>query len=132
MEIYSVGDIFQWICAHFCDIIKSWFLCIGDIIMNEAKFRIWFEKQKNYHTARTYAARCMRIEEELNIDLDDEYRKDRGSSLLDRLKYSREEQRQRKQPRCGLKFGENVDIYTGMNSLRASVRKYFEFKSKED
>ena len=86
----------------------------------------------NYHTARTYIARCMRIEEKLFIDLDDEYRKDGGSGLLNRLKYYRDEQRQRKQPQCGLKFEENADIYIGMNSLRASVKKYFEFRGTED
>lgn len=100
--------------------------------MNEAKFRTWLEKHMNYHTARTYTARCMRIEEKLFIDLDDEYRKDGGSGLLNRLKYSCDEQRQRKQPQCGLKFEENADIYIGMNSLRASVKKYFEFRCTED
>lgn len=100
--------------------------------MDERNFRIWLEKQKNYHTARTYTARCMRIEAEMEVDLDKEYTQDGGRGLLNKLKYSREEQRQGKQPDCGLHFRESVDIYTGMNSLRASLKKYFEFKNEKD
>lgn len=99
--------------------------------MDERNFRIWLEKQKNFHTARTYAARCMRIEGEMEVDLDIEYKRDGGSELLAKMKYSREEQRQGKKPKCGLKFGNDADIYTGMNSLRASAKKYFEFRSNE-
>lgn len=101
--------------------------------MDERNFRIWLEQQKNYHTARTYASRCMRVESEMNINLDEEYFLDGGAGLLEKMKYTRDEQRQRKKPMCGLKFEENVDVYTGMNSLRASIKKYFEFmhQSKE-
>lgn len=111
---------------------KTNVLCIRDIIINERNFKIWLEKQKNYHTARTYTARCMRIEAEMEVDLDKEYAQDGGRRFLNKLKYSREEQRQGKQPDCGLHFRENVDIYTGLNSLRVSLKKYFEFKDKED
>lgn len=74
----------------------------------------------------------MRIEAEMEVGLDKEYAQDGGRRFLNKLKYSREEQRQGKQPDCGLHFRENVDIYTGLNSLRVSLKKYFEFKDKED
>ncbi len=95
--------------------------------MDERNFRLWMEETKNHHTARTYTARCIRVENEMGIDLDEQYAKDSGSDLMQRLKYSRKESREGKQPKCGIVFDTEVDVYTGMHSLRASVKKYFEY-----
>ena len=95
--------------------------------MDERNFRLWMEEKKNYHTARTYTARCIRVEGEMEIDLDEQYRVDKGSGLMQKLKYSRKESREGKQPQCGIVFDIDVDVYSGMHSLRASVKKYFEY-----
>lgn len=97
--------------------------------MDEKNFRLWMESMKNYHTARTYAARCHRVEMEMKIDLDEQYAKDNGTSLLILLKYSRKEARDGVKPVCGIAFLEDADVYSGIHSLRASVKKYFEYKS---
>ena len=34
---------------------------IRGIDMDERNFRLWMETTKNYHTARTYTARCIRV-----------------------------------------------------------------------
>lgn len=95
--------------------------------MDERNFRLWMEESKNYHTARTYTARCIRVETEMGIDLDEQYEKDQGQSLMQQLKYSRKESRDGVQPKCGIAFDIDVDVYTGMHSLRTSVKKYFEY-----
>lgn len=95
--------------------------------MDERNFRLWMETHKNYHTVRTYASRCLRVENELHINLDEEYQRDKGYELMQKLKYSRKESREQKQPQCGIVFDADVDIYCGMHSLRASVKKYFEY-----
>ena len=102
--------------------------------MDERNFRLWMEKSKTYHTARTYSARCIRVENELNIDLDEQYDLDMGSELMQKLKYSRKESREGKTPKCGITFDVDVDVYAGMHSLRASVKKYFEYlqQTKKD
>lgn len=100
---------------------------IRGIDMDERNFRLWMETTKNYHTARTYTARCIRVETEMNINLDEQYDLDKGDRLMQTLKYSRKEAREGKQPQCGIVFDLDVDVYSGMHSLRASVKKYFEY-----
>ncbi len=100
--------------------------------MDERNFRLWMEENKNYHTARTYAARCIRVENEMGIDLDVQYKEDEGKGLMQKLKYSRKESREGMPPQCGIVFDIDVDVYTGMHSLRASVKKYFEFLQQEE
>lgn len=95
--------------------------------MDDINFRLWMEKNKNYHTARTYTSRCIRVENEMGINLDEQFKKDQGVGLMQRLKYSRKESREGIQPQCGITFDLNVDAYAGMHSLRASVKKYFEY-----
>mgnify|MGYP004469725701 FL=1 len=97
------------------------------IDMDEKNFRLWMEKNKSYNTARTYTARCIRVENEMGINLDEQYEKDEGNSLMQKLKYSRKESREGISPQCGIVFDIDVDVYIGMHSLRASVKKYFEF-----
>ena len=61
----------------------------------------------------------------MGINLDEQYEKDEGNSLMQKLKYSRKESREGISPQCGIVF--DRDVYIGMHSLRASVKKYFEF-----
>lgn len=96
--------------------------------MDEKNYRLWMEKSKDYQTARTYAARCLRVEIEMKIDLDEQYIKDGGDSLMSLLKYSRKEEREGNMPKCGIHFEGHSNIYSGMNALRAAVKKYFEYK----
>lgn len=100
--------------------------------MDERNFRLWMEERKGYHTARTYTARCVRVEMEMEIDLDEQYQLDRGTKLMELLMYSRKESRLGTQPNCGIAFTPGVDMYAGMHSLRASVKKYFEFRSSNE
>ena len=95
--------------------------------MDEKVFKEWLEINTNYGTARTYVARCTRVENEMNVNLDEEYLIDKGEKLMRLLKYSRQEQRERKVPKCGITFKEDVDAYIGMNSIRVSIKKYFEY-----
>lgn len=95
--------------------------------MDELKFRNWMIEQKNSNTIRTYIARCMRVESAFMIDLDSEYASDRGKALIEKLSYTRQDERNGIIPNCGIIFSEKANIYIGMHSLRTSVKKYFEF-----
>ena len=98
--------------------------------MDERNYRLWMEKRKDFHTARTYTSRCIRVELEMNIDLDEQYDRDGGDSLMSLLMYSRKEEREGSMPKCGISFNQSSNIYSGMNALRTAVRKYFEFKKQ--
>lgn len=95
--------------------------------MDESGFRNWMEQQSRFHTARTYAARCHRIETELNLDLDVEYRKDIGQGVIDQLAYSKKEYKELRQPMCGIILNPKTNMYSCMNSLRSSAKRYFEY-----
>lgn len=69
----------------------------------------------------------MRVESALMIDLDSEYASNRGKTLIEKLSYSRQDERNKIIPDCGIRFSEEANIYIGMHSLRASVKKYFDF-----
>lgn len=97
--------------------------------MKEAGFRMWMIEKKNNNTIRTYIARCFRVEEALKVNLDDEFRFDGGKRVIQLLSYSRNDERNKILPDCGLVFAKEANIYLGMHSLRASVKKYFEFLS---
>ena len=51
---------------------------------------------------------------------------------MQKLEYSRKESREGMPPQCGIVFDIDVDVYTGMHSLRASVKKYFEFLQQKE
>lgn len=57
--------------------------------MDERNFRLWMETHKNYHTARIYTSRYLRVENEMHINLDEQYQNDKGYDLMQKLKYSR-------------------------------------------
>ena len=127
MEVCS-----RYVFVEVCTLLwytKTDNLCLTEIRnMDERNYRLWMEKNKSYHTARTYTARCMRVEAEMKIDLDEQFLKDGGKTLMMLLKYSREEERKGIKPKCGISFEGASNIYGGMNALRAAVKKYFEYK----
>lgn len=95
--------------------------------MDKVRFRDWMLKEKSNNTIRTYIARCIRVEMSLGINLDEEFLNDGGKEVLYKLKYSRDDERKGVMPECGICFANKVNIYEGMHSLRASVKKYFDF-----
>jgi len=72
-------------------------------------------------------SRCRRIEDGLKLDLDEEYEKDGGRSLMKLLEYSADDERLNKPAPQGIEFTPNSNIRNGMSSLRSAVKKYFEF-----
>lgn len=72
-------------------------------------------------------SRCGRVEKSLNIDLDEEYVKDNGLSLIGLLEYSSEDEILGRPVPDGIEFEIGANIRNGMASLRSACKKYFEF-----
>ncbi len=94
--------------------------------MREDAFKAWLKEQKiGIRPQGDAFSRCYRVERDLSVDFDQEYKKDKGKNIIRQLEYSIED--------AGMDTplpGNIVidgDKYNGMASLRSACRKYFRF-----
>lgn len=95
--------------------------------MREVIYRSWLEGKISSRPISDSISRCRRIEDELKLDLDDEYIKDGGQNLIRLLRYSIEDERLKRTAPMGIVFMPGSNIKNGMASLRSAVKKYFDF-----
>lgn len=100
-----------------------------DIPMQKEKFRVWLSTRIKKKPGSDCMSRCRAIEKALKIDLDNEYRKDKGERLLTMLYYSAEDERNGKKCPDGFKFKDGVNIRFRLTNLKCAANKYFEFCS---
>ncbi len=94
--------------------------------MREEAYRTWLKKQKMGERPQGDAfSRCYRVERDLSVDFDQEYKRDKGKSIISRLEYTRDD------AEIDAPLPGNIVIdgnkYTGMSSLRSACKKYFLF-----
>lgn len=96
--------------------------------MQNYKFKGWLEDSGiSKRPIADALSRCKRVESGLCLDLDLEYIKDKGTSLIDLLSYSADDERNQKPAPKEINFEKGANIRNGMASLRNAVKKYFEF-----
>lgn len=95
--------------------------------MRENLYAQWLAERITKKPVSDYIARCDRVEHDLHIDLDTEYNKDGGVSLLSKLNYSMDDKRNNRPLRCNIYFKPGVDLRNGMASLKTAVKNYFDF-----
>lgn len=95
--------------------------------MRDVEYSNWLQQHVTSAAITNYIKRCQRVEDNLKIDLDDEYRKDSGISLLDKLTYTTDDELQNRPLRCSIFFNTGSNLRNGMGSLKTAVSKYFEF-----
>lgn len=97
--------------------------------MREDSFRQWMmaEGTMQKRPMDDAVSRCGRLENELGVSLDKEYEADGGQGVIDRLVYTREDQRQGRPAPAGLSIPKGANIYNAVASLRSAARKYFKF-----
>lgn len=97
--------------------------------MRKNEFKVWMESLGTMKTRPIGDAisRCKRVENSLNINLDNEFEKDRGNNILTLLEYTKEDEQLNCSPPEGIVFVSGSNIKNGMASLKSAVKKYFEF-----
>ena len=100
--------------------------------MQKELFRSWLLNRRTVKAASDCISRCKKVENTLGIDLDQEYQRDKGCSVLQSLQYGqREVNKGIPMPEdFGFKQSSNpVQRYT---DLRCSVKQYFLFCDQDN
>ncbi|MBU9738464.1 hypothetical protein [Diplocloster agilis] len=95
--------------------------------MRNKEYSKWLQAYVTHAVIANYIKRCQRVEDNLHIDLDDEFVKDNGKSLLTKLTYTTDDQAHNRPLKCDIYFNAGSDLRAGMGSLKTAVSKYFEF-----
>lgn len=95
--------------------------------MRDEAYRNWLQGKISSRPISDSISRCRRIEESLKINLDNEFLKDGGRSLMALLEYSSEDERLGRPAPTGINFLPGSNVKNGMSSLKSAVKKYFEF-----
>ena len=85
--------------------------------MNLQEFKIWLDEENgsDFRTIQSRISNCRTVEN-YEGDLDEHYAKDNGMSLLERLSYSTEDQRNGLEPKHKIQI--NGDVRTGSATLK--------------
>lgn len=95
--------------------------------MRDKEYSKWLQSYITKPAIENYIKRCQRVEDNLNINLDDEFKKDNGVSLLAKLTYTTDDQLHNQPLKCDIYFCAGSDLHKGMGSLKTDISKYFEF-----
>lgn len=97
--------------------------------MRTEDFRRWLLVRQTRKSVSDSLSRCRRVEKSLQIDLDEEYQKDRGKQLLSRMEYTAADERNNRPAPLGFEFAANLSIISRLRDLRCAVKRYFKFCS---
>lgn len=95
--------------------------------MNIEGFKIWLDQENgsDFRTIQSRISNC-KIVENYEGDLDEHYAKDNGLSLIEKLSYSTEDQRNNLSAKHKIPI--NGDIRTGSATLKQAVKLYMTYK----
>ena len=95
--------------------------------MKKEAYRTWLDGTIKTVCIKDRISRCARVEAALGVDLDEEYKKDKGKSVLELLHYTLNDWRTGTElPKC-LKFKEGANTYQIMTDMRSAATRYFDF-----
>ena len=97
--------------------------------MKENDFKAWLAVEYDSATCSTRLSNCKRVEA-FEGDLDTHFEEDRCRSLLEKLTYTREDERENRSSLHSIPIA--GDIYNGTATLRASVRLYNKFRELDN
>lgn len=100
--------------------------------MRRREFSTWLQRAVTAPVVSDYINRCQRVEINLKINLDDEFARDKGRALLEKLTYTAEDQANNRSLKCNIYFRAGSDLKSGMSSLKTAVSRYFEFCNTVD
>ena len=96
--------------------------------MKTDEFRTWLQAlPMNPKPMKDCISRCRKVESALSVDLDKEYRKDRGKAVIAALTYTPEDERNHKAAPESFKFKPDANVRFRFTDLRSATNKYFSF-----
>ena len=95
--------------------------------MKKAEFRSWLSNHMKKKPASDCVSRCNSVELALNVDLDEEYKLDKGKSVLGKLSYCRRDATAGVPAPAEFHFREGANVVQRITDLRYAVNRYFAF-----
>lgn len=95
--------------------------------MKTSEFKEWLLLSLNPKPAKDCISRCRKVEAALSVDLDREYEKDRGRSVISRLMYTLGDERMQIAAPDGFGFKPGANPRLRLTDLRSASKKYFKF-----
>ncbi len=95
--------------------------------MQKELFRLWLRERRTERSAGDCISRCKKVENTLDIDLDVEYERDRGKSVLTALGYGRKQVDKGEVFNQSFIFRKDCNYVQRFTDLRCSVKQYFAF-----
>ena len=95
--------------------------------MKKQEYRTWLEGTMKPASIKDRISRCARVEEALGVDLDEEFKKDGGKSVLSTLHYTIHDLRAGKEIPAGFHFKEGTNVNQRMTDMRSAAGRYFDF-----
>lgn len=96
--------------------------------MQETEFYEWLHEKFTGGTPNSRLSNCLRVEQ-FEGDLDIHFSNDNGVSLLRKLSYSKDDERNSRSAKHEIPIEGN--IYNGTATLKQAVNLYFKFKARE-
>lgn len=90
-------------------------------------FKQWASNKITDRAIKDGVSRCRKIEKSLNVDLDEEYTRDGGQTIISRLVYSSDDERNGKPAPDGFSFKVDANIRFRMTDMRSAAKRYFKF-----
>ena len=95
--------------------------------MRREDYTKWLAGRLNPKSVKDRISRCKSVEVALGIDLDEEYKKDFGKSVIEHLRYSRADAVANKPFPQEFSFKEGANKIQRLIDLRSAVKNYFIF-----
>lgn len=96
--------------------------------MKETEFYSWLCEKFSGGTPNSRLSNCLRVEQ-YEGDLDDQFLRDKGVFLLNKLSYTKNDQRNNRTAKHSIPIDGNT--YNGTATLKQAVNLYFKFKAGE-
>ena len=94
--------------------------------MNETQFYNWLCEKFSGGTPNSRLSNCLRVEQ-FEGDLDNHFARDKGISLLNKLSYSKDDERNNRRAKHNVPI--NGNTYNGTATLKQAASLYFKFKA---
>lgn len=96
--------------------------------MRTEDFRKWLQtKAYNKKPISDCISRCRQVERLGQLDLDEEFKKDKGENICSILKYGCADERNQREAPGGFAFNPGITLRFRSNDLRAALKKYIAF-----